>query len=179
MSTVGQVAAQCLERMLLAQCELLTARGRGRVTRCHPDVQVVRQLPRGRVEGFVQGIRLDFEGALAPSGRCVLLEAKTSHAGTSWPLADLGDEQALRMAAWASCGALALLYVQRWDGLSRAGDYLLPVDGQGRIAGLVTHPALAVLDGERKSIRWEDMEPWKVGAGELWLDAAERLGGAR
>jgi hypothetical protein len=122
---------------------------------------------------------LDFEGALAPSGRCVLLEAKTSHAGTSWPLADLGDEQALRMASWASCGALALLYVQRWDGLTRAGDYLLPVDGAGRIAGLVTHPAVAVLDGERRSIRWEDMEPWRVRGDELWLDAAERLGGAR
>ena len=178
MTTAGQVAAQGLERMLLAQCEVMAARGRARVTRCHPAVQVVRALKGGRVEGFVTGIMLDFEGVLSPSGRCVLLEAKTSHAGTSWPLCDLGDEQALRMASWASCGALALLYVQRWDGLSRAGDYLLPVDGAGRIAGLVTHPALLVLSNERKSIRWEDMEPWRVAAGESWLDAAKRLGGA-
>jgi hypothetical protein len=127
----------------------------------------------------VTGVRVDFEGVLSPSGRAVFLEAKTSHAAPSWPLSDVGDDQLLRMAAMAGCGALVLLYVQRWDGPRPVASYLLPVDAQGRIAGLVTHPAAAILSNERKSIRWEDMEPWRVGAGELWLDAAERLGGAR
>lgn len=173
---MSQETAQALEGMLGAQCALLASRGRGVVARCHPDVQVVRQLAKKRVEGFVVGVRLDFEGVLSPSGRCVVLEAKTSHKSASWGLNGLGDAQAQRMAAVARCGGLALLYVQRWDGLRRAGDFLLPVDGEGRIAGLVTHPALAVLSGERKSIRWADMEPWRVKASELWLDAAERLG---
>lgn len=174
---MSQETAQALEGMLASQCALLASRGRGVVARCHPDVQVVRALRDGkRVEGFVRGVRLDFEGVLSPSGRCVVLEAKTSHESASWGLDGLGAAQALRMAAVARCGALALLYVQRWDGGRRAGDFLLPVDGEGRIAGLVTHPALAVLSGERKSIRWADMEPWRVKASELWLDAAERLG---
>jgi penicillin-binding protein-related factor A (putative recombinase) len=166
---------QGLEQRLSAQCELLERRGRGVVTRCRPDVQVVRSLKGGRVEGFVTGSRLDFEGVLRPSGRAVVIEAKTSHASPSWPLCDVRDAQVVRMAQLASCGALALLYVQRWHE-GRATDYLLPVDAQGRIASLVTHPALLVLSAERKSIRWADLEPWRVGPQELWLDAAERLG---
>ena len=167
--------AQALEQQLAAQCKMLASRGRASVGRCHPDVQIVRTLPKRRIEGFVVGVRLDFEGVLAPRGRYVVLEAKTSHASPSWPLGDVGDAQALRMAQLASCGALALLYVQRLEGARVLASYLLPVDSAGRIAGLVTHPALVVLSAERKSIRWADLEPWRVKASELWLDAAERL----
>lgn len=169
-------AAQSLEAQLKGQCELLTRRGRAQVGRCHPDVQVVRSTAKGRVEGFVCGTRLDFEGVLSPSGRYVVLEAKTSHEGASWGLDSLGAAQVQRMASVARCGALALLYVQRWDGARPVASYLLPVDGEGRIAGLVTHPACVILSVERKSIRWADMEPWRILASELWLDAAERLG---
>ena len=168
--------AQALEQQLAAQCKMLALRGRAQVERSRPDVQIVRSLAGGRVEGFAtKGTRLDFEGVLAPSGRCVVLEAKTSHASPSWPLGDVRDSQVMRMAQLAACGALALLYVQRRHE-GRAIDYLLPVDGAGRIAALVTHPALVVLSGERKSIRWEALEPWRIKASELWLDAAERLG---
>jgi hypothetical protein len=167
---------QQLERQLAEQCKLLRARRRALVERCHPDVQVVRQLPKKRVEGFVVGVRLDFEGVLSPSGRAVVLEAKTSHASPSWPLGDVGDDQLKRMAQLAWCGALALLYVQQMEGVRVLASYLLPVDAHGGIAGLVQHPALAILDAERKSIRWADLEPWRIGASELWLDAAERLG---
>lgn len=168
-------AWQRLEASLKQECEQLRRAGRAWVQRAHPEVQVVKPLPRGRVEGFTRGVRMDFEGVLCPSGRAVVLEAKTSHAAPSWPLSDVGDAQALRMAAMAGCGALALLYVQRIED-ARATSYLLPVNSEGRIAGLVTHPALAILNGERKSIRWTDLEPWRVGALERWLDAAERLG---
>lgn len=167
---------QQLERQLAEQCSLLARRGRALVARAHPEVQVVRSLPKSRVEGFVRGVKLDFEGLLSPSGRAVALEAKTSHASPSWPLGDVGEAQAQRMAALARCGALALLYVQRMEGVRVVAEHLLPVDGEGRIAGLVTHPACAVLSAERKSIRWADLEPWRIGSSELWLDAAERLG---
>ena len=120
------------------------------------------------------GWRCDFEGWLCGSGRVVALEAKTSHASPSWPLGDVLDDQALRLSTVARDGGLALLYVQRWHE-GRATDYLLPVDAQGVIAALAAHPALVVMSGERKSIRWADLEPWRVGSQELWLDAAERL----
>jgi len=168
--------ARGLEIQLAAQCELLAKRGRALVERSRPEVQIVRPLAGGRVEGFAtKGTRLDFEGVLAPSGRMVVLEAKTSHASPSWPLGDVRDSQVVRMAQLAACGALALLYVQRLEGARELASYLLPVDSAGRIAGLVTHPANGILSTERKSIRWADLEPWRVGASELWLDAAERL----
>jgi penicillin-binding protein-related factor A (putative recombinase) len=172
-------AGKMLERQLVAECEGLWLKQRAWVKRAHPDVQVVRPVAGGRVEGFTKGTRLDFEGVLCGGGRAVVVEAKTSHAAPSWPLGDVGDAQMQRMACLARCGALVLLYVQRWEGARPAASYLLPVDGEGRIAGLVAHPALAILSNERKSIRWADLEPWRVGPQELWLDAAERLlGGA-
>jgi hypothetical protein len=170
-------AWRALERRLTAQCDHLRHRQLAWVTRCHPEVQVVRSLKGGRVEGFVCGIRLDFEGLICPSGRSVVLEAKTSHEKTSWPMSDLGDAQAQRMASHASCGGLSVLYVQQLNPLGiSVAEYLLPVDGEGRIARLLTHPALAFLQTERKSLRWEDLAPWQVQRHELWLDAAARLG---
>lgn len=168
--------AQGLEASLLRECDMLRRASRALVNRAHPDVQVTGPRPSGRVEGFVRGVRVDFEGVLWGSGRAVLLEAKTSHASPSWPLADVGDEQLRRMALLARCGALVALYVQHLEGARVMASYLLPVDAAGCIAGLVTHPSMSILCNERKSIRWADMEPWKVSTNETWLDAAERLG---
>lgn len=168
---------QGLELRLKAQCEMLERRGRARVRRAHHDAQVDSPAARGKVLAHLVkgGWRCDFEGWLCRSGRVVVLEAKTSHAAPSWPLSGVLDDQARRLATVARDGGLALLYVQRWHEGRTVADYLLPVDSAGVIAGLVTHPALVVLSAERKSIRWADLEPWKVTAQELWLDAAERL----
>lgn len=167
---------QGLEQRIKAQCEMLERRGRARVRRAHHDAQVSAPARGGKVLAHLVkgGWRCDFEGWLCGSGRVVALEAKTSHASPSWPLGDVLDDQALRLSTVARDGGLALLYVQRWHE-GRATDYLLPVDAQGVIAALAAHPALVVMSGERKSIRWADLEPWRVGSQELWLDAAERL----
>lgn len=166
-----------LEQRIKAQCEMLERRGRARVRRAHHDAQIDGPAPRGKLLAHLikDGWRCDFEGWLRGSGRVVALEVKTSHESPSWPLGDVRDEQARRLACVASDGGLALLYVQRWDGPRPLDEYLLPVDGAGKIAELVTHPALGVLEGERKSVRWADLDPWRVGRSEMWLDAAERL----
>jgi hypothetical protein len=169
---------QTLERRIKAQCEMLERRGRARVRRAHHDAQIDGPAPRGKLLAHLVkgGHRCDFEGHLIGSARAVVLEVKTSHESPSWPLGDVRDEQALRLACVASDGGLALLYVQRWDGPRPLDEYLLPVDAEGRIAELVTHPALGILDGEMRSVRWAALDPWRVGRAEMWLDAAERLG---
>lgn len=169
---------QGLEARIKAQCEMLERRQRARVRRAHHDAQIDGKGPRGKLLAHLikGGWRCDFEGWLCGTGRVVALEVKTSHASPSWPLGDVLDEQARRLACVASDGGLALLYVQRWDGLRALDEYLLPVDGAGRIAELVQHPALGVLAGELRSVRWAELDPWRVGRAEMWLDAAERLG---
>jgi hypothetical protein len=171
---------QGLEQRIKAQCELLERRERARVRRAHHDAQIDGPAPRGKLLAHLVkgGHRCDFEGHLCGSARAVVLEVKTSHASPSWPLGDVRDEQARRLAMVAQDGGLALLYVQRWHQGRAVADYLLPVDGAGRIAATETHPACLVLTmgGERKSVRWTELEAWRVKASELWLDAAGRLG---
>ena len=169
-----------LEQRIKAQCEMLERRGRARVRRAHHDAQIDGPAPRGKLLAHLikDGHRCDFEGWLRGSGRIVALEVKTSHESPSWPLGDVRDEQARRLACVASDGGLALLYVQRWDGPRPLDEYLLPVDGAGRIAE-VTHKRShdSLLGSGRESMRWDELESLglKVGAGEMWLDALERI----
>lgn len=118
---------------------------------------------------------VDFEGSVR--GYKVAFDAKSSEHEPSWPFSDVRDDQIAYLADCARAGELAFLYVER-RGVTGRPRYILPIDREGRIAGCChKRDRLGELwaAARRESVRWVEVEMWRVGAQEMWADAVVRL----
>jgi hypothetical protein len=118
---------------------------------------------------------VDFEGSVR--GYKVAFDAKSSEAEPSWPLGDIRDDQITYLADCARAGEMAFLYVQRRGAKGRPR-YVLPVDREGRVAGQChKRDRLGELwaAARKESVRWVEVEMWRVGQDEMWADAVMRL----
>lgn len=164
-----------LETTLKEQCELLRARGRCDVTKKSNPLRILRPLGDGKfVCVKTSAETVDFNGTLA-GGRAIYFEAKSTVNRVRFPFSMLRDEQIDFMRRHAELGGLTFVYVAS---LELGRDYVLPVDGVGRIAGTF-HKRCAAESQQpqkpRESIRWDEMARWSLVAGETWHDAVERL----
>ena len=178
-----------LETHLERSCELIAARGEAQVRKRSNPLTILESLGRGQfrcVKTASEGV--DFDGTLS-GGRGVQFDGKTSSHDARFEFRVVSDDQLRHLAHHARLGALCFLYVRQLSTGGRVlADYLLPVDGQGHIAGTpskrskppakvaLNREALAEYDAQRReSLRWEDCQGWKVRPGEDWLRAWRRL----
>lgn len=186
----AQANGAALEKFLIESCAWLAARSRCVVERKKPPYKHLGQLSAWleshgvRIEGVSEGMwvglysgesSVDFEGDVR-GGSAVAFDAKSSSDKTAFRFALVSDEQLLHLRRRAAVGKRCFLYVRHTG--RPAADYILPVDQLGRIAE-VTHKRShdSLLGAGRESMRWDELESLglKVGAGEMWLDALERI----
>lgn len=192
---MSRAPGQAWEGSVLDECAWLANRGTARAQRTKPPINhlgmaadwaeralgiKVPDALKGKLKGlfvatYTGEVSVDFEGSVR--GQRVVFDAKSSQAEPSWPFSDIRDGQIEHMAAGARCGELAFFYVERRGATGRPR-YIVPVDAQGRIAG-VSHKRDLVgpllRRDARESVRWEDLEMWRCQPGELWADAVARM----
>lgn len=188
-------AGAAWEKVIEEESAWLAARGVARATKVKPPSnnlgplrewlkrEMRVQLPEWcwpRAEGLFIGVAngkpsVDFEGSVR--GYKVAFDGKSSEAEPSWPLGDIRDDQIGYLADCARAGEMAFLYVQR-RGVRSRPRYILPVDREGRVAGQChKRDRLGELwaAARKESLRWEQVEMWRVAQDEMWADAVVRL----
>lgn len=179
------------EASIADECAWLSARGLARAQRTKPPINhlgllsdwIARVLkltgltvPNGLfVAAYTGEVSVDFEGSVR--GQRVVFDAKSSKHEPSWPFSDIRDGQIEHMAEGARCGELAFFYVER-RGVAGRARYVVPVDREGRIAGVghkrdLMGPLFEAT--RRESVRWDEIDMWRCRPGELWADAVVRL----
>jgi hypothetical protein len=135
------------EAQVTAMHTAYRAAGRAYVVKQQVPVRQLAWLPGGHIRGvYVGQAPVDYLGALAPSGRCVALEVKSTARGRL-PLTTAGKptfraEQALAMRRLESTGALVLALVCLggawwacpWGALERRIDSVLDAGGSSLAA---------------------------------------------
>ena len=174
-----QKAGADWEQVVIEECDQEWRRGRAKVERRKPGMNILRSLGRGRFECVHAKDRtVDFEGVLK-GGVAIRFDAKRTQDPDRFDFALVSDEQLERMANLAAMGGVAFLYVLHAPSpLARRHRWLLPVSDMARIAGVAHKRSRELLVNEtRESVRWDALgEELEVKPSETWLDAALRLG---
>ena len=112
-----------------------------------------------------QAVWTDYTGFMAAGGRAIVLEAKLSRTSKpSFPLSALQPIQRVRLRQAANAGAISVLYIRHVGSHLTITDYLLPA-----LPG-----AVLMFGGQLqgvKSLRWDNIQRWKVPTNRTWLDA--------
>lgn len=173
-----QKAGADWEKAVIEECELEQRRGRARVERRKPGMNILKSLGRGRFECVHAKDRtVDFEGVLE-GGLAVRFDTKRTQNADRFDFSLISDEQLERMANLAMLGGVAFLYVLQMPSAAvRRHRWILPVNEQARVAGVAHRRSRELLVNEtRESIRWDALgEEFEVLPSETWLDAFLRL----
>jgi len=184
MGALSQEQGAGLEAFLDDQCDWLRRAGVADVRRVKAPLNKVRKGPR---KGFFVCVHsgephVDYQGTLRVPGLPwsvgVSFDAKSSDCATSFPFGDVLDSQVRFLRSKAQAGALAFLYVRSTHGT--AVDYVLPVDGEGAIAGIHHRRSGGVLVADelrRESAPWSHLESQGlvVPVGASWARVVRRL----
>lgn len=155
--------------------------GRACVKKMRPPMRV-RHKVKGNNKQFVcehtHAPTVDYEGVIN-GGVSVKFDAKLTEDDKKFSFNAIGDKQIAHLAEHARFGGVSFLYVAKApQGFARER-YVLPVDANGRIAGIVHRRCerLLIMGKQRASIKWEEIpERYRVqGKHESWLDVLIRL----
>lgn len=160
----AQKAGAAFERYLDAQHALFERQGRACIAKVPTPTQITGSRGRRVTARKEPKVWVDYTGLL-DGGQAVAFDAKSTKAKTSFPFSMVSDFQRDKLATVAKLGGLAFLLVRRRevDGTMRQQDYLYPVDSDGVIAETT----------DRKSIRWDTSERYRIAANVSWLDHLE------
>lgn len=172
------------EETVIAECDFLRAARRGRVRKRTNPLKILHAYKgRGASRGMVVCVlqpqeALDFEGVLQGGrvhGVAVFFDAKSTEHVRRFELKMITDEQLEYARERAECGALVGIYLQRRDPVTQLelGRYWLEIRSSGTIADF--YHTRSVKPDKRASIRWDELEDYRLTPRELWLDGALRL----
>lgn len=86
------------------------ARGMGFIEKVEPTIQITKEKPPNRVEGFKRGKGfVDFFGCC--QGRAIAFEAKKTNNRTSFPLSNIKDHQMINLRSWQQQGGIAFFLI--------------------------------------------------------------------
>ena len=173
-ATKAQARGAQLEAELEHWHTIWRRQGKADMRRIKAPVNIIGSLGRGQFRAVLNGeAHVDFEGVLR-GGLSVCFDAKHVERGASFALSQLRDNQLVYLSQRARFGAVAFVFVRRHSSPGQPQrDYVLPVDGSGRIAGLA-HERMGLARGQEtpvKSVRFEDLEA--AGLCGPWVDVVE------
>ena len=107
----------------------------------------------------------DFTGFMMVGGRAIVLEAKlTRTSKPSFGMSELQSIQSIRLRQAAQAGAISVMYIRHVRSGLRISDYILPA--------LPGHTLMFAGQVEGvKSVRWDNIQAWKLPPNRTWLDA--------
>lgn len=151
------------------------------VRRVKPPMNIVGNLGKGLFKARHSGTHtVDYEGTMA-GGRAVYFDAKHSTGKTSFSFGSIRDNQIEYLQERSALGAVCFFLVSRPAPQGRtAPEYVVPIDSEGRIAGVVHKRCALLNERTRESVKWSELEDggWRCGAGETWVDVVVRQSAA-
>lgn len=161
------------EQDLISQNWIIENKGLARVRKL-PDPVRITGRDGGKITGYpTRREWADFYGVLK-GGNAIAFEAKSTTEEASFPLASLrakkdGDPSQLEiLQAIVELGGIAFVALRHTpDYAFSHEDFLLPVAGDGRLAGYDVK--------DRASLPIDELGPYKIKPGETWLDTLIRL----
>ena len=132
------------ENSIIATNNGYLARGMGFIEKVEPTIQITKERPPNRVEGFKKGKGfVDFFGC--SQGRAIAFEAKKTNSRTSFPLNNIAEHQMIILRTWQNQGGIAFFLVS----FEKLGEvYVIKYDQ-------VNEFWEAALKGGRKSIPYD------------------------
>jgi penicillin-binding protein-related factor A (putative recombinase) len=179
MGKKSQAHGAAFEKRLGMQINLLRRTRKAAIRRVKPPMSIVGKQHNGVFPCRHSGEHtVDYEGTLA-GGRAVYFDAKSSSGKVSFSFSGVRDSQIDYLAEHARMGALCFLVVERTISPRERAEYVLPVCGKGRIAGVAHKRSLEVLESAtRESVKWSELDEggWRAAASETWADVVARQG---